>query len=205
MDRLLAVTGTRAGWLALNRVSQSFLAKGVTLLAVTSFVLANFPWAAAALGGADWRLRTVFVGALVFVIGHAIAALKAPPELNGRSDPIVIAAEMASVHSPDMLRTRRVMLKALLERLQRHPPGDLLPGNLVYAAQALHATRELPADAGRAAELAVDLYHADIQLRQFDRPGARLAAFLLLWLGAGLMLVPTGLNVLATLGQFAGG
>lgn len=203
MDRVLRMTGTKAGWLALNRVSRSFLARGVTLLALTSFVLANWPSVATVLGASDWRYHTIFAGALAFVIGHAVAALRAPPELQGRSDAVAIVAEMGAVHTANLLRERQGMLEALLGRLGRRPPGDLARVYLVHAGQTLDATRQLPADPRHARELALDLYHADIQLRQFDRPGARLAAFLLLWLGAGLMLVPTAFNVLVTLARFA--
>jgi hypothetical protein len=70
-----------AGWLNVNRISQSFLSKGLVILSLTAFLLANFPSVISLLGSSGWKLPTLFFGSLIFLIGYVIASASAPPEL----------------------------------------------------------------------------------------------------------------------------
>jgi hypothetical protein len=196
------IVGARAGWLSLNRISQSFLAKGVTILSLTAFVLANFPWVESALGNSGWRIQALFMGSLFFVIGHVLAAAKAPPEFNGRSEATQIVAEMLVLDTKEFFEGRRLMLEQLVKRFKLRPPFDLPNGPLQLAELELKESADSPnpfKDHSRG------IYHADIQLRQFDKPRVRLSALVLLGFGMALMLVPTVLNVFRTLWQFLPG
>jgi hypothetical protein len=192
--------GTKASWLTLNRISHSFLAKGITILSLTAFAFSNIPWLDNALGTSGWRIKLLFVGSLVFVIGHFLAALKAPPEFNGRSEATHIVAEMLVLDTPYFFNGRRNMLKISLEELESNPPVDMPEGYLQLARQALCDTASNSPEARK--EHSRDVYHAAIQLRQFEKPKTRLLAFGLMGLGAIGMFVPTVLNIFTTIAKF---
>jgi hypothetical protein len=194
--------GARAGWLSLNKISQSFLAKGVTILSLTAFALANFPRVEALLGSSGWRIKALFIGSLLFVIGHSLAALRAPPEFGGRSEATHVVAEMLVLDTRMFFDGRLQMLRELTAAFGSHPPFDLPQGYLQLAQSAITEASGVPPTGDDFKNYSRNVYHADIQLRQFDGPIARYSALLLLGLGVGLMLVPTLLNVGATVWSF---
>src|SRR5262249_28181414 len=91
------------------------------------------------------------------------------------------------------------MLKQLVQRFETNPPAGMPEGYLQNAKQVLQRVAE-PATSFK--DHSRDIYHADIQLRQFDKPRARFWALGLLGCGALFLIFPTALNVLFTLLNF---
>jgi hypothetical protein len=154
------------------------------------------------LGQSGWRVQALFVGSLVFVIGHLLAAMKAPPEFNGRSEATQIVAEMLVLDTKPFFDGRLQMLREMVNRFGSNAPFDMPKGYLQNAEIALHEARNSSVSSDAFKEHSRNIYHADILLRQFDEPCVRFSALSLLGCGAGLMFVPTVLNVLRTLLDF---
>jgi hypothetical protein len=189
--------GTKASWLYLNKISQSFLAKGITILSLTAFAFSHLPWMNTILGSGSRRIEMLFVGSLIFVVGYFVAALKAPPEFNGRSEATQIVAEMLVLDTYFFFSSRRQMLRHAVDSFSTLTPFDMPIGYLQFANHALAESDKATPDNWK--NYSRDVYHADIQLRQFQGPRIRLLALVLLGLGTILMLLPTGLNVLSTI------
>jgi hypothetical protein len=75
-------------------------------------------------------------------------------------------------------------------------------GYLQNAELALREAVNAPPSTNAFREHSRNIYHADIQLRQFAKPLARFLALGFLGLGVALMIVPTALNVIGTLIHF---
>jgi hypothetical protein len=188
-----------AGWLNVNRISQSFLSKGIVILSLTAFVLANVPSVMSLLGNSGWKLPTLFIGSLLFLIGYVIASTTAPPELSGRSVATHVIAEMLTLDTWLFFEGRRLMLTNLVAAFNSHEPFDLPSGFIKFAENALADATKGPADSATFKSYSPNIYHADIQLRQFVNPLARYSALCLLTLGLALMLIPTSINVVLTI------
>jgi hypothetical protein len=196
-DQVLKALGTKASWLSLNRISQSFLAKGITILSLTAFAFAHLPWMQTILGSGSNRIEMLFFGSLIFVIGYFVAISKAPPEFNGRGEATQIIAEMLVLDTYFFFDARRKMLLQAVGTFEANAPVDMPIGYLQLAKRALSDSQD--ASSTDWMNYSRDVYHSDIQLRQFQQPRSRFIAFGLLVLGALLMLLPTVLNVLSTL------
>jgi hypothetical protein len=190
-----------AGWLKVNQISQAFLSKGLVILSLTAFLLANFPSAISLLGssGAGWKLPTLFIGSLLFLMGYIIASVSAPPELSGHSVATQIVSEMLTLDTWFFFRGRTEMLRNLIKDFSLRSPFDLPKGYIDFAKNALDQADKGLADQTTYNSFSRDIYHADIQLRQFVKPSARYSALTFLAVGMGLMLVPTSINVFSTL------
>jgi hypothetical protein len=188
-----------AGWLNVNRISQSFLSKGIVILSLTAFVLANFPSVISLLGNSGWKLPTLFFGSFIFLIGYIIASANVPPELSGQSVATRIVAEMLTLDTWFFFQGRTTMLRSLIVDFSTHSAFDLPAGNMIYAKDALAKADSAPANPSTYKSFSPDIYHADIQLRQFVKPLARYSALSFLAMGIVLMLIPTLTNVLSTL------
>jgi hypothetical protein len=188
-----------AGWLNVNRVSQSFLSKGLIILSLAAFLLANFPSVTSLLGSSGWKLPTLFLGSFIFLIGYVIASASTPPELSGHSDATRIVAEMMTLDTWFFFDGRRQMLRNLITDFKSRSPFDLPIGHMNFARNTLDKVDKHPADPSTYKSFSPDVYNADIQLRQFLKPRARYSALAFLAVGLVLMLVPTAVNVLSAL------
>jgi hypothetical protein len=177
-------------------LSQSFVSKSITVISLTGFILANVPILQDFMPHTSGRLRILFVGALLFVIGHLVALIKAPPEFQGRAEAIAIVADMLVINSPASYASRYEMFESLVARMMNEPPPDMDEKHIIHAQQTLAANPSNVQEIVALQHSAASVYHADIVLRDFDAFHARAFALAFLAAGSVLMLLPTMLNVL---------
>lgn len=182
--RLADILLEKASWLSINKFSNSFFAKVITLLTLTAFFLGNFPEILKHVPF-GWKINLVFVGSVLFVTGHLLAAVRAPPEFLGRHEVAQIVADMLVVNSTGFCAMRKRMLQTLTSRFKANPPGHLPDGLLQLADSALQQT----ASAG-------DIFKGFVLLKQYDNSNTRFAIVIMMTLGLILMMVPTLLNIL---------
>ena len=124
------------------------------------------------------------------------------PEFNGRSEATQIVAEMLVLDTKPFFDGRLNVLQQLVSRFRSDPPPDMPDGYLQNAELALRDASKAASSGNTFKDYSRDIYHADIQLRQFANPYARFSALVFLGCGVILMIVPTGLNVFRTLLYF---
>jgi hypothetical protein len=90
------------------------------------------------------------------------------------------------------------MTDVLWQRMRRSRPFDLQEGPLVFARSAVDETKDITEEGWRP-HASVGLYHADLTLRQYDRPAARVIALTLLSVGILLFLIPTVASVISVI------
>jgi hypothetical protein len=189
LNRFLASVKSKAGWLSLAKIQRSLISKALTSLSLATFLLANFGEALGALGMSTWRLRLLLLGSLLFICGYVCASLRRPPEFEEGATLEELVGQMAKVDDYDYFRSRLSMTQALVERFQRQPPFDLLQGHLEYAKQRIGACKATSQSDWKSRSSS--LYHADLNLRQYDRPRSRWLSLTLLTVGMIALLVPT--------------
>jgi hypothetical protein len=97
---------------------------------------------------------------------------------------------MLTLKDRNFFESRREMTNFLIQRLAKSRPFDLADGILQYAKR--NADPVLIRDqVDKWEEYAPSLYHADVVLRQYDRPWSRLSALILMGGGIVLLLIPT--------------
>lgn len=174
------------------------MGKAVTALSVTAFALANVPEVFARFTG-GWALPCVFAGALMFLLGYLLYGALAPPEFRPQGEIWDHVGRMTALSDHAFFTDRQRLSQQLVSRFG---PADRLPpdvsGALFHLDNKLGA---LPLTAGTLdwREAAAGLFHADLDLRQYDAPRARLAVAATLGAGLLLLLAPTLSNVLRAL------
>lgn len=189
-------------WLALTKLRESFLSKVTTAFAFTTFALANFAGYLDKLGIDLWRLRFLFVGAVLFLMGYLVVGWRVPNELRSVESLDELVSRMLTISDFRYFETRRKMASALALRMEGRKPFDLPDGYLDYVRVCVADTAN---DCEWQEQHAATLYHADLALRQYDRPKARVTAFVLLGFGLLLLLIPTFEGIWRVVkGQLAG-
>ncbi len=187
-------------WLALWVLRESFLSKVTTTFAFVTFALANFAEVLQTYGFELWRVRVLFIGAILFLSGYLVVGLRIPKELRSVVGLDEMVSRMVKISDLDYLNTRRTMAIALARRMEVDPPADLPDGPLQYVVTRTEETRSLSEWNEQEART---LFHADLALRQYDRVKSRITAFGLLGLGLILLLIPTIYSVWQAIsGQF---
>lgn len=180
--------GSLTNWLALSRLTGSFLSKALAAFSLATFCLANLGDLLTSLGIDLGRLQRLLAGSVLFLCGHVMVALRAPEELRGARTIDELVARMLVISNFAQFESRRLLTKAMVTRLSAKPPGDIPDGTLTFASDS--ATKADTIKAWDQSEAAA-LYHADLTLRQYDRPWQRWLAFSLISLGLALLLLPT--------------
>ena len=196
-----------ASWLTLSKICDAFLSKATLAFSLATCVLANFSDKLALLGIDSWRFRTFFVGSVLFLIGYIWVLMK----VRGATIIDSVVSRMMVVSNIEFFVSRRGMLKALVNRFQENRPFDMPEGAVEYAGSRISATVLFDAwDSNKIDDAATTLfnkeagamYHADLNLRQFDRPAQRYVAFALLASSIILLAVPTGASILKVFASF---
>lgn len=185
-------------WTFLSRVRNPFVHQALTVLSLSAFVLANLPPVLSRLGGVPWTTYAVFAGALLFLAGYLLYSKVAPPEFGPAGEIWDIVPRMMTYADWYFFIDRIELSENLLCRSKannRFPPPE---GAVTLLKDKIAQARKLrPAASWK--EAAGSLFHADLNLRQYDAPSWRLAIAALLGTGALLMVLPTILNVFAIL------
>ena len=108
---------------------------------------------------------------------------------------------MCRVHTYEFFKSRLKMTKALLGRFEAKNPRQWRRGAIKYATDEAAKAGAATKEADRPS-VARGLYHADVNLHQFDRPVSRFSAFFFLGLGLVLLLIPTIVSVCRAMGGF---
>lgn len=183
----------KANWVQLSKIRDSFLSKATTALSVATFGLANLAGPLGRVGVDLWQLRLLFPGSMLFLIGYVIVTLRIPLEFQGSRMLDEIVDRMFRVHTLDFYTSRLKMTQALLARWQDGGEPYWLRGHIKYAKTEAAKAEATPSE--KWLESARGLYHADLALRQYDRPTARASALFCLGLGLLLLLIPTVISV----------
>jgi len=124
-----------------------------------------------------------------------------PNEFSGSSGDLVeIVGRMTQIQSKQLYDSRKKMAANLSIRFKADARFAKLKGPLAYLDSALAFDDQ----AKDWSENAAALFHADVALRQYDRPGARFASALFMGLGLMLLLAPTATNFVHALLMLAG-
>lgn len=188
MGALWSHRGEYANWLAIARLRSSFLSKATTALSLTTFALSNFTKLFVLLDIDPWRLRLIFCGALVFLIGYLLAAWRSPPEFKTATALDEIVSRMLVVSDFQFFKSRRWLATVLVEEIGTNRPRDLPRGYEDFLTERIAETAALQHWDEREA---ATLYYADLNLRQFVKPRSRYLALLFLGAGCLLLLIPT--------------
>jgi hypothetical protein len=191
--RLLSELDIRASWIQLHKLRSSFLSKAITAFSLATFGLANFAVPLNNLGMDLSRLKLMFVGSTLFLLGYVLMIIRTPAEFQDKAELHEIVDHMLKIGGFEFFSSRLNLIQSLIKRSVGK--GDLgqINGFLQYAtAQASVAdTKTLQ----NWQESAASLYHADLALRQYDRSYSRLVALFFFIIGLLLLLIPTLISV----------
>lgn len=191
LSQCLAWLDARASWVQLSNIRDSFLSKATTAFSVATFGLANLAAPLGRLGVDLWQLRLLFPGSMLFLIGYLVMAIRIPLEFQGSRTLDEIVDRMSRVHTYTFLKSRLDMTRAMLDRREAKGTPERMRGAVKYAKAEAVKAEAAKEGQGNWESLARGLYHADVNLRQYDRPMARTAALFCLCLGLLLLLIPT--------------
>lgn len=198
----LAKLDARASWVQLARLRNSFLSKALTAFSLATFGLSNFGEPLHRIGVDISPLRWTFVGSILFLIGYIIVSLRVPPEFRETGDVFEIADRMSKIDSLEFFKSRLRMTNSLLDRISRRRHSGQLNAPIEYARQQVliaKSKNEKDWEDG-----AINLYHSDVVLRQYDRPFGRALALSFLFVGICILLSRTTIAaVKAILGLFS--
>jgi len=85
------------GWVTLNRVRNSFLAKSLAALPISSCAVANVPEVLVKIGFHVGGFKFVFFGSLIFLLGYIITSWRMPPKFGGGPDIVTVVSNMLKV------------------------------------------------------------------------------------------------------------
>jgi hypothetical protein len=182
-------------WVSLARVRNSFLSKAVTTFSMAALVLGNLGSQIEALGIDLWTTRVLLAGSGVFLIGYVLFAWLAPHEFRRGGELDELVSRMNSLADWSFFDSRRRLAARLLERSNAMRSLGPPKGAVAFLSARLKSAQALTEDANWTAS-SPGLFHADIDLRQHDRPRARILVACLLALGLILLLIPTVTNAL---------
>jgi hypothetical protein len=181
-------------WVRLSRIRNSFLARAVTALSMSSLVLSNLPAFIQRSGIDLFSLRLVFTGSLVFLIGYVLFAFCAPAEFNQAGEVHDHVKRMSDLADAEFIRSRLRLASGLAARMKARtgmkPPEALI--HLLEAKITELTGREITLQDNEPA----GLFHADLTLRDHDAPGYRLIVAGAMLVGGLCLLYPTARNVL---------
>jgi hypothetical protein len=197
---LLSRLDTKATWVWLSKIRDSFLSKATTAFSVATFGLANLAEPLGRVGVDLWQLRLLFPGSMLFLIGYLIVAIRMPLEFQGSRSLDEIVDRMFRVHTYSFYRSRVKMTEAMLDRWKKGGEPCWLRGPLEIAKEEVAGAAKVTEDKWH--EPARGLYYADVVLRQHDRRIDRAAALVCLGLGLVLLLIPTIVSVFRAVGGF---
>ena len=200
MQILLQRLGSQANWLALSKICEAFISKVTLVFSFTTCVLGNFESILNILGAGHWRFQMLFLGAVLFLIGHVWVRTRVPEELRGALSLDAVVSRMIRLSNFDFFSERRRMTEALITRISKRKPFDMPEGPLQFAQGQVSVTKNLRTWDEREAAA---LYHADLVLRQYDRPKERLIGLILLIGGITLLFIPTVLSFMRVVHNFA--
>lgn len=181
------------GWVTLNRVRNSFLAKALTALSISSCVVANVPEFLAKIGFHVGGFKFVFFGSLIFLLGYIVTSWRMPPEFGGGPDIVTVVSNMLKIQDFNFFQSRLDLAKRLVERMEAKRPFDMSKHLLDWAKG--QQTSASAVTVCTYTSSAPTLYRSELTLRQYDRPIWRAFAWVLLIVGVLFMLVPTLSNV----------
>jgi hypothetical protein len=178
------------------------MAKATTAFSIATFGLANLATPLGRLGVDLWQLRLSFPGSMLFLIGYLIVAIRIPLEFQGSRTLDEIVDRMFRVHTYTFFRSRLHMTKAMLDRCEAKGAPEWMRGPVEYAKAEAAKGESAKEGQGDWQSLPRGLYHADVNLRQYDRTIARAAALFCLFLGLLLLLIPTIVSVFRAMAGF---
>jgi hypothetical protein len=186
---------TRTGWVLLSKVCNSFLSRAMAALSLTTFLLTNVVLPAQRLHFAFgfWQIKTVFFGAMLFLIGYLVVTIWTPQEFRGTSDVPEIVDRMLNLSDFGFFKSRLDMTTSLMQRIQGGSRSNWFPAPMLYVGNQIKLAKDKSENDWK--KSARSLYHADLSLRQYDRPVARVIALFLLIPGISLLLFPTVISV----------
>jgi hypothetical protein len=183
------IQNDRIAWPAQLKLRDSFLSKALTSFSLATFALGNIAPLLEKLGVDFWRLRCLFIGSVLFLLGYLVLTFRVPPEFRGGTSLNDIVRNMLTIQDRSFFESRRAMTISILQRLNVSRPFDLSDGVIQYARTHASPTTQITDD--NWTQYAASLYHADIVLRQYDRPRTRLISLGLMAAGIVFLLVPT--------------
>lgn len=198
----ISVVEITPDWLTINKFSESFFSKSVTIISLVAFFISNFDWMFQFFHlGRIWML---FFGSALFVAGHLIALIKVPPEIKGRTDHEVVLQEMIQLANSRFMRSRLDVLKEGVSRPGKHLMPQLKRDFIIHVISRKEiANIEKNELQGDIYEVARSLFNADITLQTYKYFEYRLCAFALMLLGIILMFFSTVVNITRSFFIFA--
>lgn len=183
-------------WVNILRVRDAVFSQALMVLSLSSLMLSNFPGVLGLIGATPLTI-TVFVGSILFLLGHIFSGVYTPKEFY-KSTSIDEAVERISrVDSYLLFASRRDMLDSLITRFMENKPPDLNDALIQYASRQLKNAQDYGQTEWR--EHSRGLYHADLTLRQYEDYQIRLKSVGLLVGGGLLMLSATLIRIAGAL------
>lgn len=190
----------RITWVSLGRIRDSFLGKAITGISLAALVLGDIGKALTDVGVDLWSIELTFLGGLAFLAGYLGFSLCVPSEFRKGGDIDEIVGRLRGISDFEFFVSRRNMAKCLL--------ADIEAGCVFGFPES--ARRFLRTKIGDTAYTTINelntqtssLYHADLNIRSYIRPFARILISLAFTLGVILLAAPTIFNILKAINTF---
>jgi hypothetical protein len=188
---------TRITWSQLAGWQRSFGAKAAVALPILGFAVAILPasWFDAHLAP-NWRLHSLFWGAILFLAGQVTISIRRPIEFARETEVQQDIAEAQRLATFETFKNRCLMLERVANRFDRKPPIGLDRTVLVIAKTRLADAKT--ADESTWSNKLPFLVISQRSLREFDDSFWRLLCVGLLSAGTALMALPTLANISLT-------
>lgn len=185
-------------WIGLGRVKDSFLGKAVTAISLAALVLGNVGKVLTDVGLDPLSAKLTFIGGAAFIVGYLSFSLFVPSEFRRSGEVDEIVGRLKELSDFEFFKSRRNLAAALMTKIGLGTSFGLPEGDRLFlqnrVADALGAT--LKTWEAKSSSL----YHADINLRQYARPIARMWVALAFGTGIVLLAGPTLMNIFKMMG-----
>ncbi|MBL8592154.1 MAG: hypothetical protein JNK01_05670 [Devosia sp.] len=184
-------------WVALGRIRDSFLGKAITAISLAALVLGNVGKALADAGLDPLSAQLTFGGSAIFLVGYLSFSVFVPSEFRKGGDIDEIVGRLQSLSDFMFFKSRRDMAAALFSDIRISSIFGLPDGARLFLRSKLEETAAATVRDWEAK--AAGLYHADLNLRAYIRPLARIWVAITFGAGIVLLAAPTLFNVVKTM------
>lgn len=180
-------------WVALGRIRDSFLGKAITAISLAALVLGNVGKTLTDAGLDPLSAKLTFAGSAAFLVGYLSFSVLVPSEFRKGGDIDEIVGRLLGLSDFEFFRSRRAMAATLLSNLRMWSVFGLPEGARLFLRIKLDETAATTVRDWESKAAA--LYHADLNLRAYTRPIARIWVAVAFGVGIALLAAPTMFNV----------
>lgn len=183
----------RLTWLTLANWRDSFFSKAVTALSISALFLANAAPLLAQHGIALPQMTRMFVGSALYLAGCAAFALRVPSQLSRGGEIYDIVSRMKMLTDWSFFDSYRDMAEKGSTRIAGHHIYP--PDKKCFLTTRVDEAKQLTAETVNWIDQTAGLYQAFIEIRNYERPIARVVTAALLGAGTCILFWPVAVNI----------